>query len=259
MLKRELNNRGQLTLFVIFGILIVVGIITLFMLLPDPEIVRTSSAKDPLQDIRPCIQKSLSDVLPEYFRKGMYSAPIRTVKYSGENIAYHCYTSKKREICLRNDAQDKSRIEEELKEMILPGINKCFFEFSEDSKGYEVTFGEANVSLEVLPGKININVRNDVKVTKAGEEPSVYSNFDTSINSPLFDFLRISNEILNEEVSCNCPRDSCTADTTKLMKDNRDYKISFYTGGSSDRVYSIGDYQGDYLFRFGVKNCDRTP
>lgn len=78
------------------------------------------------------------------------------------------------------------------------------------------------------------------------------------MSSPLWDFIKISNEILNEEFKCNCPRESCRADTTKLMKENNNYAITLFVGSRDEVVYTIKDYYNT-TFRFAVKNCDKTP
>lgn len=254
-----LNRRGQLTLFVIFGVLIVIGIIALFLLLPKPEISRITSSKDPLQDIRPCISKSLEDVLPEYFNKGLYFNHSNSLIYSGEVVAYHCYTSSKKSICLRNGAQGAERIQKELKNKISSEVEQCFTTFKENNRAYSIEMGQTDLSLEILPGKIIIKTRKDFVVSKSGEEPTSYNNFDVSVNSPMFDFIRLSNEILNEEVSCNCPYESCTADTAQLMRNNKDYKITVYIGGRDEKVYTIEDYYEQNKLNFAVKNCDKTP
>ena len=258
MVKRGLNKKGQLTLFIILGILIVAGIFALFLILPSPEIF-TSSSKDPVQEIRPCIAKSLEQVLPEFLEKGLYFDLNNHLTYNGTEINYHCFTDQKRTICTRNNAQSKSRIEQELKNKIENDVETCFNNFVVASRSLDVELQETDLSIEVLPGKINIKTRKDVIISRDQEDPVIYRNFDISINSPLWDYIRISNEIINQEVSCNCPIDACRADVTGLMNLNRDYKITLYMGGRDDRVYTIDDYYEQNKFMFAVKNCDKSP
>jgi hypothetical protein len=259
MLNKGINKDGQLALFVIFGLLIVVGIIASFLLLPSPEIFNKSSSKNPMQYIQPCISKSLENVIPEYLNKGFYFNPDKTLNYSGEIVAYHCYTDDKNKLCLRNDAQNKARIERELKDKILPEVEKCFLNFQKDNKGHLIEMQETILFLDILPGKININTKKNIEISKPGEESYSYSNFNTYINSPIFDLIRISNEILNEELYCDCLKDSCTANTARFMKNNLGYTVSVYIGGSYDKVYTISNYYKDFQFNFAIKNCDKTP
>lgn len=256
--KRGLNKRAQLTLFVIFGVLIVVGIIALFMILPKPEILGGSSSKDPMQNIRPCISKSLQEVLPEFQETGLYFTPVEYVNYSSQTIAYHCFTTHKEKICVRNDAQSKTRIEEELKNKISEKVEKCFENFRNANSGFDIKMGSTDLSLEILPGKINIRTRKSLEISKEGEISSGYNNFDVFLNSDLWDFIVLSNEIINEEVSCNCPRESCTADLVELMKSNRDYKMTIYIGSRSEKVYTIENFINGNKLNFAVKNCFRT-
>jgi hypothetical protein len=259
MEKRGLNRRGQLTLFIIFGILIVVGFIAFFLILPTPDFF-IGTTKDPLQEIRPCIAESLEKVLPEFLEKGFYFNPPNSLIYQDDVVAYHCYTSAKRTICIRNTAQSKQRIEGELKNKISNDVENCFNDFKNANKGIDVGMGSTDLSIEVLPGKITIKTRKEITLSRRGEEPITYNNFDISINSPLWDLIRLSNEIINQEVSCDCPRESCTADVVELMRGNINYKITFFMGGrGDDKVYTIGTYHDEDLFKFAVRNCDKTP
>lgn len=207
--------------------------------------------------INDCARKSLEKYLPEFYLKGLYFEPTNYLIYSNEKVAYHCFTNEKKQICTRNDAQDKERIENELKNKIQENIEECFINLKEKNKKYDINYGETSLSLEVLPEKILIKINKEVTLS-LDEEKKPYSNFIVSVSSPLWDFIKISNEILNEEFKCNCPRESCRADTTKLMKENNNYAITLFVGSRDEVVYTIKDYYNT-TFRFAVKNCDKTP
>jgi len=256
--KRSLNKRAQLTLFIILGVLILVGIIAFFMILPKPELIGTSTLKDPMQDIKPCIADSLRKVLPEFLEKGFYFEPSNSVVYQNKKVSYHCYTSERRKICIRNDAQSKSRIENELKNKISNDVEKCFDKFKNNNPDFDIQMGQTDLSLEILPEKIIIKTRKNIVISKSGEQPVNYNYFDVSINSPIWDFIFLSNEIINEEVSCDCPRESCTANLVKMMDNNRDYKMIVYIGSRSEKVYTIENFITEEKFNFAIKNCDRT-
>ncbi len=230
----------------------------MFLILPEPEMFK-SSVRDPFQEIKPCIAESLEKVLPEYFEKGFYFNPESFLIYSGKEVSYHCYTSSKRSICTRNDAQSKTRIETELKDKIADDIEQCFIKFKDNNKKHSLNMGETQLDIEILPGRILIKTKKELVISLEGEEPAKYSKFDVSISSPLWDFISLSNEIVNQEVSCNCPDESCTADTISLMKNNRDYFIKYEDPTSrSEKVYTIWDDYGNKMM-FAVKNCDRSP
>jgi hypothetical protein len=253
------SKRGQLAIFVIFGVLIVVGIIALFMALPPPNILDDSSPKDPMQEIKPCIANSLEEVLPNYLETGFYANPLQYVHYETKNIAYHCFTLAKRQICSRNDAQSKLRIETELKNNISGKVESCFDKFKIANPALDIKIGPTELAIEILPGKINIRTKKNLAISKNEELPREYDRFDVSINSPLWDFIILSNEIINQEVSCDCPKESCTADLVEMMRNNRDYKITVFIGSRDEKVYTIENFLTGEKLNFGVKNCDKTP
>ncbi|GEM_PF-6671830 len=256
-----MKNRGkksQITLFIVLGILVLVGIISLFFLFSKPEFVKPTKDKDFYNEITPCIKKTLEKVLPEYLEKGFYFDPNNKLVYQGKDVSYHCYTSAKKTICTRNDAQSKTRIEKELKEKILSDVENCFKDFKNSNPSYKIEMGELNFSIEIVPKRINLKAKREIKISK-GESEQIISNFDSYLDSSLWDLIKISNEILNQESSCNCPVDSCTADTIGLMNKYNDYAITFFTGSKGDRVYTIKDYYNKTKLNFAVKNCDKTP
>jgi hypothetical protein len=151
-------------------------------------------------------------------------------------------------------------MEEEIRSVAYAKVEECFNSWNKGMAGYNVESSPMEFSIVILPGKILVKVKKEMTISRGGtDEPERYSQFDSSINSPLFDFMAIANEILNQEVSCNCPEESCIADVTGIMKDNQDYQINFYVGGSSDRVYTLKDYYEQNIFKFAVKNCNKNP
>jgi len=257
MLRKGLKKEGQVTLFIIFGILIVGAIVALFMILPKPE-TGEGLKKDPYRMVQKCLADKLNDALPLFQEQGGYFNPLDYIIYEDGRVAYYCYTSEKKEICLRNDALFKPRLEEEIRRKLANGVEECFNDLVESEGGYDVSLGQTDFSIEILPDTIIAKIKKEVVISRGGEEPVKYSNFDVSVNSPLFDFIRIANEILNQEVSCNCPDESCLADVVGLMRENRDYKITFSLGSRYETVYTLKDFYGTNVFNFAIKNCDKT-
>ncbi|MEM4181601.1 MAG: hypothetical protein QXX68_00355 [Candidatus Pacearchaeota archaeon] len=259
--KRGLNKKSQVTLFIIFGLLILVSILAFFFLFPSPKFESTKkSSIEPYLEVKPCISKSLENVLPEFLEKGMYFNPPSYLVYKGKNVSYHCYTSQKRTICTRNDAQSKRRIEEELENKIRNDVEKCFQEMKEKNKGFNIEMKETDFSVEIQPKRIYLKVRKPIEISKSDEGKLFFENFDVYVNSNIWDYIQISNEIINQEVTCNCPMESCTADTIKLMSKYNDYKVIFFIGSRGEKVYTIEDYtEKKNTFHFAIKNCDKTP
>ena len=51
-----------------------------------------------------------------------------------------------------------------------------------------------------------------------------------------------SNEIVNQEVSCDCGKISCNADTSSLMRYNPTFEISRFETGEDENIYTIKNH-----------------
>lgn len=259
--KREGFKKAQVVLFIIIGVLMFFSILALFFLIQKPGFKEPKKPfVEPYLEVKSCISKSLEKVLSEFLEKGMYFNPSNYLVYKEKNVAYHCFTSEKRTICTRNDAQSKKRIEKELEEKMIGEIEKCFEDFKEKKKTFNIVLGETDFSIELQPKEVYLKIRKPIEIFKEGEEKMFFDNFGFRKETPLWDYILISNEIINDEVKCNCPRESCTADISTLMDRYNNYKITFFIGSGGEKVYTIEDYTDKKnTFNFAIKNCDKTP
>jgi hypothetical protein len=75
----------------------------------------------------------------------------------------------------------------------------------------------------------------------------------------LYDFAKLTQTIIADEVDCDCGEESCNADPVKLSLYNPDYRISKFVSGNSEEVYSITELETGSKFNVAIKNCVRTP
>ena len=80
-------------------------------------------------------------------------------------------------------------------------------------------------------------------------------NFNTRIFSPLYDFGVLTQEIISEEVDCDCPNKLCNADLISIARYNRDYDFARVTDGDYNKRYSIKELDTGKEFNFAVRNC----
>jgi hypothetical protein len=260
MEKRGLNKKGQLTIFIIFGILIAVGIVAIFLILPEPEFLRARSTRDPNQFIRQCVSEHLLDVLPEFQEAGFYFNPdeVEHFIYQRRKIAYHCYTPEDNKNCINFNSASKIRIQNDLRDKIFDKVNECFSTFKRNNKDYDIEMGDLTLNIEILPGKIEIRTRRDMILSKVEEDPIRLNNFDTSINSPMWDFMSISNQINSFEASRDCNSES-SIDLANFRRDYRGYlsiTAEIYTSEGTRFFMVKDDYDNE--LNFGIRSCNKV-
>lgn len=256
MKKRSFKKKSQVTLFIIFAILIFISLISFFFLkiksYPEKRLTI-----NPQEQIESCIKEELLKVLPIIMEQGGVFNPRKisdeSVLYEDKYTKYLCYSSGKREKCFINTPLLKSSIEEEIEKATIEGVKKCFENLRKKLAGYDYKEEEQfNYSIEISPSFLTAKVNKEITISK-GDSLKKFNSFVFKEPSPLFDFILITNDILVKEVSCNCGKESCTADTLGLSNNN--FKVSVFIAGNGEKVYKIEDMITKQKFKFAVRNC----
>ena len=116
------NKRGQTTIFIIIGILIVAGVLIFFFL--SNEKIRNpfvSAEENPERFISICIEKALREKLETIMIQGGYmeNSFNKTFKFTKENkyqdISYLCYTQNNYVSCLNQEPNLIFNLQNEVK------------------------------------------------------------------------------------------------------------------------------------------------
>jgi hypothetical protein len=152
-------------------------------------------------------------------------------------------------------------MEDEIYEYAKPIVEKCFEDVKAGNARYNYNEEPLNMSIAILPGQIAININKKISYDRNEDDGTVsIDTFDTKINSPAFDFVRITKEIINDEVSCNCLTETCNTDLVELNNIYRDYTITkpVYSG-NGEEIYVIKEDISGKEFNFAIRNCVRFP
>jgi hypothetical protein len=193
-----LNNKSQITIFVILALLIVVVIIIIFI--GKDRISLVISKEVPIEQVSNCINKVIVNSTKIIFSKGGSLNPENAFLYRGEKIEYLCYTNENYKPCLIQRPLLKEHVENEILKYSQSRIQDCIdtIKVSLEKKGYLVSFRKYNLSIELVPDSIIINLKNiDLKISKDITES--YKSFKTTINSKSYNIIMIVSSILNFE------------------------------------------------------------
>lgn len=260
MKNKMMNKKGQLTIFIIIAVILVVAVAIIFTVTKKPADY-ISPKENPKGYIQKCARDAANDAQNLIIPKGGFAnvSIANSVRFNDQDVIFMCYTPSYLQLCNNKHPLLNIEIQKEIKTIIEPKINKCF----EDVR---VNFANNNYKEEalllnviILPNQVYLNMTKKITYSQ-NDQTATLNNFDTKINSPLYDFISITNKIVNEETDCDCESQTCNADLAQLNRYNRNYEITKPAyGGNGQEVYSIKEILSGKIFNLAVRNCVRSP
>lgn len=245
------NKRGQITIFVIISILLVVGIILLFFLynntINTPE---AQASKNPEGFISQCVGDYANEAAEKIIENGGYlNDDFFGMEFEYKKIPYLCFTPENYERCVPARAMLTDSVKNDVYDYIEPKINACFEMMKKDLKEYDISFEkDFELSVELLPRKIRVDIERKTDTEKAGE-PRIFTKFTSTTHAPLYDLAVVAQKIIEQEIKY------CNSDYTEIMRENKWAKIEKVQTGNDNKIYTITDTKTGEIWRFAVRNC----
>ena len=190
-----MNNkkRGQVTVFIILGILVLVVLILLFA--RDTRFSNIFSTKSPYQEIEECVKNSVREGLDILSLQGGVIEPENYFLYENNKVDYVCYSENDYEKCVMQKPIIINTIKEELKKYSEPRIKNCLNSVKEnlEKKGYSVSMKEPEINIEIVPDNVLIDNKVNLRIEKTNVES--YDVIKTGIKSKIYNFALIASSI----------------------------------------------------------------
>lgn len=201
-----MNKRGQITIFVIVGIIILVTVFLVFYFLGDKikkqsevETVFDESSLEPLQDyIGTCIEGHGNEAIEMILKQGGMINPIVYYNYENNRINYLCHTNSFDSCENKYPFVDKL-IESEIQNYMLDKIPGCIDLSDIRNSGYKVETGEFDIELDVSNYKTIATVYYPITISK-GETKITESRFIKEFDVPLGMFAEVAEDVVDEEI-----------------------------------------------------------
>jgi len=246
------KKKGQVTIFIIVGILIVVSIL-LIIFIKSGERVERVIADDPKSAVHGCVRDAVENSIRTILENGGVITPTNTVTYQDKKYNYLCYQGEYYKNCINTYPMLEELIEKEIREDTKDSVQGCFNLMKEDfeKKGFVVSGGPTNYSVDLLPGSVEIRLRKDVVISK-GNSSELINIFDTSINSPLYGIVMFVRDIINDEAT------DCNVNYNAFVLLYPQYKIS-KTNYDFSEIYTVEYRNTEEKFKFAVRGCAFAP
>ena len=251
-------KRGQLTIFVILGILLVVTFSSYFLFFSDysPLDYFKKDMKNPNDYIEDCVSEVSEKIVGNFLSNNFYFEEPETnyFRYNNdgknEKIPYLCTVGEFYASCINQDPLLEKRIKQSLKEKFEPGIDNCFNKLkktlNKEGNGVEVIKRE----IEIISRKREFQIEIDYVVNVIGEEQTQsFSDFKVIVKSRILEFAKLAMTIVNFESG------NCAFDLVSWVNANPSIFITRFRGGEQTKLYTLKDRFSDEEIKFAVKTC----
>lgn len=246
------QRRGQVTIFIIIAIIIVVGILgTIYFM--GVKKIKAPTNINPKQSIQKCVRDVITKSVGKMMNNGGQQLPTQAIMYQGSKYNYLCYQADYYLSCYNLHPMLNSLIESEIRKDTIPGVQNCFNKMREDfeARGFRVSGGGAIYSIDLLPGEVKVNLYKNISL-RHGDSSQSFDNFNTRILSPLYRLVQIARDIVNSESQY------CNFEYNGYMLLHPDYNILRidYRGV---KIYKIIDRRTGAEFKFAIRSCVSAP
>ncbi|MBU2496641.1 MAG: hypothetical protein KJ767_01100 [Nanoarchaeota archaeon] len=256
------QKRGQITIFIVIAILIIALVVVVFLvrnqLIPLPQAGIASSSLQFENSIKECVRVNARNAITILsLAGGDTENELNSVTFKDDSYTYLCYTGVPG-VCVNQKEviwHDETQLEEKLGSVIETRTPSCINKIitSAEKNGFAVTSSEEpNAEVEIKDGRVDVSYIQAIEFAK-GDDKSSFEKFDVPINSNLWDFVEVTNNIVNEKANCdtefsNVDKLSIAMTRGILVSEEGNARNIYFA-----RIYSLK--KGQEEFRFATRSC----
>ncbi|MEM2605366.1 MAG: hypothetical protein QXI41_02320 [Candidatus Pacearchaeota archaeon] len=253
------SKRGQVMLFIIVA-LVIVALAIFFFFIRKPGKSKPSEALSPEAYLQDCINLELEPAVEKLASQGGYLELGNCIFYRNVCRHYLCYTTMPYKACVNQEPLLKEKIESILKEKLQQEnvVKNCINNFAKAAKkdGYEVSTCqehglEPSFSVILEKGRISFPVNCTITLKKVQEIK--FENFDLNLRWPLYEFVVLAKEIINEEIT------NTDFDPVAYMLRHYWVEIEKFRTSDDSKIYTLRDRNSKKEFVFAVRNYVLSP
>ena len=245
------NKRGQLTLFVILGILIVV-ITLLLLFFFKPSVLGFESTSVRPDTFEACVKEGLDESIPLLAPTIGFSGSYFNKTYDGIAVPYVCYSDEYYKPCVVQVPFLENEFKRSLSAILESRITDCYNNYVNEFKrqGYDVTAGNIDVSMDLQKDKIKVDIKAPLSVSAAGSS-ATFQDLSFEIQTKIYDILMLANNIVKYETTYG----EYELVSSQLLYP--DLPVNAIKLGDETVIYIINDKEIKY--QFAVRSYARPP
>lgn len=245
--RRSMSKRGQIAIFIIIAVVIVVGAVILYFFSPDLGFTFTDFT--PTNFLTDCIQPEIKNGIDILSKQGGYANPEGYILYGGNRIKYLCYEAQYYLPCKVQQPLIKEHFENELNEMVKKRTDECVDELQAEyeRRGYTVSgLSVVESDVTIVPGEIRIDVKAPMTVKK--DITQSFEEFNIEISSKMYDLLMLTTSIIDFESTYG------DSETTLYIQYYPNLDIQKIKLGDGSKIYIVSDVTTGDSFTFATRS-----
>jgi len=245
-----MKNKGQITIFVIVALVIVVAVVFIFFINRGEVTSREQNYDNPESYVDNCLRDRTSLVIEEMFAGGGFIDANNTILYQGKEITYLCKNVNNFEPCINQYPVYLTQIKKELEREIQDDVEQCFASVKGEfiRKNYKFESGNIGVDVQLKPSIVEIVISSKVSISK-GDFSKTFSRFETFVPSSIYEIGVIANEIVSQEAQwCHFSNDG-------FMILYPEYDIRVTMLDDSTKIYTIKDKKTQDKLMMATRGC----
>lgn len=248
-----MQKRGQVTVFVIIGIVLIIIIALIFFARNNLGVgVNTQNflhAKlDPIQDnIIECIDNNLPQAVETLGKQGGDFSPASYRRYQSKEVKYYCLEIPDKDTCL-NIMPTKNRIKQNLQDYIAFQLDNCIDRSQLKSRyGYTITKAEPTAHIDFTDNAIEVTVNYPIKIEKSGTTVTMPEVKRVYNNVPIAQLYDVAVDITNAKAT------NGFFDQLTYMLQNQVDVIINVDKPHPDTIYKLNKRDSTYEWWFAVQ------
>jgi len=253
------NRFGQVTIFIIIGI-IFVSSVGLFFALRTGIIgdfgIGGQGEKSVNSFLNTCLEEKVKEASKKLSLGGGYFENSLNInfKFSNEDdaqeISYLCYNKNDYLSCVNQEPLLFKHLNREIKNYVSEEVEICFDKMLESFKneGFEVSGNYGGFDVELKPREIVLQTDSEVTLTKS-DETTTQKNFEVLVSSRLYELTKVVQEAVNKESSI------CDFNYLAYTLLYPEFDINTFRTNDLSKIYTIEHEESDEKFIFAVRGC----
>ena len=164
-MKEGRGKKGQVTLFVIIALVIIVFGVIAYFFYPGIRSTNSGIEENPRIYMQNCVEDTLEENVELISSQGGSIKPNSNFSYGGNPIEYLCYSNQNFQPCVPQIALLINHIENEIEISIEDKVEDCLNQMERDYKikGYEILLTKGNIDTTLVPNKIVLTTNSRLK------------------------------------------------------------------------------------------------
>jgi hypothetical protein len=248
------DKKGQVTIFIILAIVIVVGAVLAYIFFPGFRLTTGLAVDNPQAFIESCMEEDIELAVEKVSIHGGSVEPEHFFSYYNDPVEYLCYTNQNYVPCIVQQPLLTNHIKLELDKALQPVATSCFNDLKEnyEEKGYTVEMKQGQIDTEFKIKSILFNFPNYELTVKKGETMK-FDSFDIVFNNNLYELATIANNIVNWEATYG------DAETTTYMTYYPNLKVEKKKQGDGTTIYILTNRETNKKFQFASRSLVFPP